>query len=208
MKNRKIEFIKKQALVSVITAVVLAGCFYIFWGHSYSWMMTLFVGLSAMGVFLGVVLLMAIFFPKIVIKNYVDDIDPVNYTNVFFYEGYRDGVCRVTKFYGNPEDEETLTGSFSFLNEKGEYITEKWFLSTGEFTNGRCVVAIDDYSFNIIDTEGNFICKKNYPGMSLEIVGGKAKVADGEGGINFVDAQTGDEMWKSYKKEMYYEKQY
>ena len=42
--------------------------------------------------------------------------------------------------------------------------------------------------------------------MAQEVFDGKVKVGDGEGGINFVDVQTGEELWRNFKKEMYYER--
>ena len=69
------------------------------------------------------------------------------------------------------------------------------------------MVCLGDYQYNIMDKDGNLMCKEDYPGMADEIIEGKVKVGDGEGGVNFVDVKTGNEMWGRFKKEMYYEKE-
>ena len=153
------------------------------------------------------IILLGIIFPEKFIKDYVKEVDPENFVTVYFYDGYKNDLSKVTRFYGNPNDPETMQQMFSFVDLNGNYITDKWFYMTGEFKDNRCIVCLGEYEFNIIDEKGNFICHNNYSGMADEIVGGYVKVGDGEGGINFVDVQTGNEIWPSFKKEMYYERQ-
>lgn len=151
------------------------------------------------------VIFLGILFPKRFVKDYVEEVDPENYVTVYFYDGYNNGLSKVTRFYGNPNDPENMEQMISFVDEKGVFITKDWFYAVGEFKDNRCVVCLGDHEFNIIDEKGNYICRKNYKGMADDIIGGSVKVGDGESGINFVNAQTGEEMWPSFKKEMYYE---
>ena len=151
-------------------------------------------------------ILLGVVFPNRFVKDYVKEVDHENYVTVYFYDGYKNNLSKVTRFYGNPNDPENMQRMFSFVDKRGEYITDKWFYATGEFTDNRCVVCLGNYEYNIIDENGNLICSTNYSGMADEIVGGYVKVGDGEGGINFVNAQTGALIWPSFKKEMYYER--
>ena len=157
-----------------------------------------------MGVYTVFIVIIGIYFPKFAIKGYVRECDPEDYITVYFYDGYVNGLCKVTRLYGDPNYPDNMERMYSFIDSKGKYITDKWFYAVGGFENNRCIVAIDDYQFNIINTKGAFVCKHDYNGMSLEMMEGKVKVSDGKGGINFVDVKTGDELWDEFKKEMCY----
>lgn len=201
-----VNFIKKNLIISVVLSAIVAVGYYLLRGNDEAWTSSLIVGLSFMGMCSIFVILVGIFFPKFAIKDYVEECDPEDYVTVYFYEGYKNGLCRVIKFYGDPNDSENMERTYSFMNEKGEYITDKWFYDVGEFDNNRCVVALGDYKYNIINERGELICKESFPGMAQEVMDGKVKVGDGENGINFVDVQTGELMWSRFKKEMYYER--
>lgn len=199
-----VEFIKKNLIISIVLSVILAIGYYFWKGQDEAWTNTLMVGLSMMGLCSIGVMLIGIFFPKFAIKDYIEECDPEDYVTVYFYDGYKNGMCKVTKFYGDPNVPENMERMYSFMNDKGEYITDKWFYDVGEFENNRCVVSLGDYLYNIINEKGEMICKHDYPGMAQEVLDGKVKVSDGEGGVNFVDIETGEELWNKFRKELYY----
>ena len=201
-----VEFIKKNLIISASLSIAIAIGYYFLRGMNEPWINTAFIGFSFMGMCSICVILLGIWFPKYTIKDYVEECDPEDYVTVYFYEGYHNGFCKVVKLYGDPGNTENMERMFSFVDDKGEFITDKWFYDVGEFDNNRCIVSLGDYQYNIINEKGEFVCKRDYPGMAQEVFDGKVKVGDGEGGINFVDMQTGEELWRNFKKEMYYER--
>jgi len=200
------KFIKDNLFISIGVSLLLSTLYYFLRLDDNDILGYVLSFLSCFGLCSLFVILMGVLFPKRFIKDYVEEIDPENYVTVYFYNGYVNGLCKVVKFYGNPNDPDNMEKTYSFMDSRGVYITDKWFYATGEFIDNRCVVCLDEFEYNIIDENGNFICEENYKGMAEEVLDGKVKVGDGNGGVNFVDAQTGEVMWKTWKKEMYYEK--
>ena len=204
--NKIIRFIKIQLSISVILSIIFASVHY-YLSDNPEIANTILFGLSFMGASSFLIILSGLLFPEYIVPGYTNENNHQSEVNenvtVYFYDSYNScGLCKVTKFYGDPKDINEMQSTFSFIDLNGEYITDNWFYNVGEFKNNRCIVCLGDYKYNIINNKGEFICHCDYKGMGDKIINGYVKVGDGEGGINFVNASTGKELWTKFKKEL------
>ena len=109
----------------------------------------------------------------------------------YFYFPYVNGFAIVLKetfhYDGNSEK------SYSFIDKKGEYITQKWYHDVMDFNEYGVAIVCDGTMYNIIDGEGKELSLTWFHGI-VPFSDGMAKVRWIDGTVNYIDT-TGKPAW-------------
>ena len=206
-----INYLKRHLIISLILSTLLTigvGVYHYFTHSCYlefSDICLYFFGSFGAFTLFNVVALL--FFPNLVMtdEDIEDDStiqnDSANFIEVYFYEGFSEGVSRVVKIFGDPRYKNNLQREFNFINEDGNFVFDQWFLSAETFKEGRTIVMDRNFKFNIGTIDGKLLCGNGYTMMSRDWSDGKVKVGDGEGNVNFVRISDGSLVWSSWRLE-------
>lgn len=125
----------------------------------------------------------------------------VNSSNVsedkYFYFPYINGFAIVLKetFHYDGHSEK----SYSFINKKGEYITQKWYCDVTDFNEYGVAIVYDGAAYNIIDNNGKELSMTWFHSI-VQFSDGVAKVRWIDGSVNYIDA-TGNLIWSEWKED-------
>lgn len=125
----------------------------------------------------------------------------VNSNNVsedkYFYFPYINGFAIVLKetFHYDGHSEK----SYSFINKKGEYITQKWYCDVMDFNEYGVAIVYDGAAYNIIDNNGKELSMTWFRSI-VRFSDGVAKVRWIDGSVNYIDA-TGNLIWSEWKED-------
>ena len=125
----------------------------------------------------------------------------VNSNNVsedkYFYFPYINGFAIVLKetFHYDGHSEK----SYSFINKKGEYITQKWYCDVMDFNEYGVAIVYDGAAYNIIDNNGKELSMTWFHSI-VPFSDGVAKVRWIDGSANYIDA-TGNLIWSEWKED-------
>ena len=127
---------------------------------------------------------------------------------LYYYNDYQNGMCRVEQIEYRTLDDiknKNVISRYSFVNEAGEYITDKWYEGASNFLdNDVAIVASmgknNDIMYNIIDKNGNELSPMWFYSI-YECNDNKFKVGWSDNTINFID-KSGNLLWKEWKKEL------
>ena len=125
----------------------------------------------------------------------------VNSNNVsedkYFYFPYINGFAIVLKetFHYDGHSEK----SYSFINKKGEYITQKWYCDVMDFNEYGVAIVYDGAAYNIIDNNGKELSMTWFHSI-VQFSDGVAKVRWIDGSVNYIDA-TGNLIWSEWKED-------
>lgn len=125
----------------------------------------------------------------------------VNSNNVsedkYFYFPYINGFAIVLKetFHYDGHSEK----SYSFINKKGEYITQKWYCDVMDFNEYGVAIVYDGAAYNIIDNNGKELSMTWFHSI-VPFSDGVAKVRWIDGSVNYIDA-TGNLIWSEWKED-------
>ena len=125
----------------------------------------------------------------------------VNSNNVsedkYFYFPYINGFAIVLKetFHYDGHSEK----SYSFINKKGEYITQKWYCDVMDFNEYGVAIVYDGAAYNIIDNNGKELSMTWFHSI-VPFSDGVAKVRWIDGSVNYIDA-TGNLVWNEWKED-------
>ena len=125
----------------------------------------------------------------------------VNSNNVsedkYFYFPYINGFAIVLKetFHYDGHSEK----SYSFINKKGEYITQKWYCDVMDFNEYGVAIVYDGAAYNIIDNNGKELSMTWFHSI-VQFSDGVAKVRWIDGSANYIDA-TGNLIWSEWKED-------
>lgn len=120
---------------------------------------------------------------------------------IWFYQGYKNGMCVAEVVYKNPISRKEIEHKFTYVDSKGEFITNDMFDVATEFTPQGYGQVCKNGLYNMIDRTGRYMCDEWYIGMSNPDEDGCIKVMNNEHLTNFLDS-TGKPMWSEWKKEM------
>lgn len=125
----------------------------------------------------------------------------VNSNNVsedkYFYFPYINGFAIVLKetFHYDGHSEK----SYSFINKKGEYITQKWYCDVMDFNEYGVAIVYDGAAYNIIDNNGKELSMTWFHSI-VPFSDGVAKVRWIDGSANYIDV-TGNLVWNEWKED-------
>ena len=125
----------------------------------------------------------------------------VNSNNVsedkYFYFPYINGFAIVLKetFHYDGHSEK----SYSFINKKGEYITQKWYCDVMDFNEYGVAIVYDGAAYNIIDNNGKELSMTWFHSI-VPFSDGVAKVRWIDGSVNYIDA-AGNLIWSEWKED-------
>lgn len=125
----------------------------------------------------------------------------VNSSNVsedkYFYFPYINGFAIVLKetFHYDGHSEK----SYSFINKKGEYITQKWYCDVMDFNEYGVAIVYDGAAYNIIGNNGKELSMTWFHNI-VPFSDGVAKVRWIDGSVNYIDA-TGNLIWSEWKED-------
>ena len=125
----------------------------------------------------------------------------VNSNNVsedkYFYFPYINGFAIVLKetFHYDGHSEK----SYSFINKKGEYITQKWYCDVMDFNEYGVAIVYDGAAYNIIDNNGKELSMTWFHSI-VQFSDGVAKVRWIDGSVNYIDA-AGNLIWSEWKED-------
>lgn len=204
-----LNYLKRHLIISSILSLVITVCAAVYTSaaRGYAlpvtdWLLYFF---GSFGVFVMFNIIAFIFFPDLVVKDTDVDVeqepDADNYVEVYFYEGFQEGVARVVKIFGDQRYPNMLQREFNFINEDGNFIFEQWFLTAEPFKEGRTIVMDKNFKFNIGTLEGTLLSDRGFAMMSSDWSDGKVKVGDGEGNVNFVRVEDGSMVWANWRLE-------
>lgn len=205
-----LNYLKKHLIISSILSllltIVVGVYFYSVEGYGINVGDYFLYFFSSFGAFMLVNIILVVFFPQYVLTQTEDEIDEAeasaeNYVEVYFYEGFQDGLARVIKIYGDQRYAYTIQKEFNFINENGDFVFEQWFLTATPFKEGRTIVMDKNFKFNIGTTEGKLLSDHGFAMMSEDWSDGKVKVGDGEGRVNFVRIEDGSMVWANWRLE-------
>ena len=115
----------------------------------------------------------------------------------YFYFPYVNGFAIVLKetfhYDGNSEK------SYSFIDKKGEYITQKWYHDVMDFNEYGVAIVCDGTMYNIIDGEGKELSLTWFHGI-VPFSDGMAKVRWIDGTVNYIDT-TGKPAWSEWRED-------
>ena len=115
----------------------------------------------------------------------------------YFYFPYVNGFAIVLKetlhYDGNSEK------SYSFIDKKGEYITQKWYHDVLDFNEYGVAIVCDGTMYNIIDGEGKELSLTWFHGI-VPFSDGMAKVRWIDGTVNYIDT-TGKPAWSEWRED-------
>lgn len=202
-------FIKKQSLILLIISVVggLLGCIALsyFQEGCIDFKNLLFCILAAIGIGEILILLAAFLFPNHFVDGFDENLENVEPDYYFFYEDYDKGLCRVIRYYGKVEngntDVESFSKSVNFIDRTGNYLFEEWFPYAYALNERRVVVQGNDNLFYLVSTETKDVIGKGVYKISSGESNGLIKVMDDEFKVNFLDIETGNFVWDTWKIE-------
>ena len=115
----------------------------------------------------------------------------------YFYFPYINGFAIVLKetFHYDGHSEK----SYSFINKKGEYITQKWYCDVIDFNEYGVAIVYDGAAYNIIDNNGKELSMTWFHSI-VPFSDGVAKVRWIDGSVNYIDA-TGNLVWNEWKED-------
>ena len=115
----------------------------------------------------------------------------------YFYFPYINGFAIVLKetFHYDGHSEK----SYSFINKKGEYITQKWYCDVMDFNEYGVAIVYDGAAYNIIDSNGKELSMAWFHNI-VPFSDGLAKVRWIDGSANYIDA-TGNLVWNEWKED-------
>ena len=115
----------------------------------------------------------------------------------YFYFPYINGFAIVLKetFHYDGHSEK----SYSFINKKGEYITQKWYCDVMDFNEYGVAIVYDGAAYNIIDNNGKELSMTWFHSI-VQFSDGVAKVRWIDGSVNYIDA-TGNLIWSEWKED-------
>ena len=115
----------------------------------------------------------------------------------YFYFPYVNGFAIVLKrtFYYDGDSEK----SYSFIDKKGEYITQKWYHDVMDFNEYGVAIVCDGTMYNIIDGEGKELSLTWFHGI-VPFSDGMAKVRWIDGTVNYIDT-TGKPAWSEWRED-------
>ena len=115
----------------------------------------------------------------------------------YFYFPYINGFAIVLKetFHYDGHSEK----SYSFINKKGEYITQKWYCDVMDFNEYGVAIVYDGAAYNIIDNTGKELSMTWFHSI-VQFSDGVAKVRWIDGSVNYIDA-TGNLIWSEWKED-------
>ena len=126
------------------------------------------------------------------------DVKPKKVTkDKYFYFPYVNGLAIVLKetFHYDGHSEK----SYSFINKKGEYITQKWYCDVMDFNEYGVAIVYDGAAYNIIDNNGKELSMTWFHSI-VQFSDGVAKVRWIDGSVNYIDA-TGNLIWSEWKED-------
>ena len=115
----------------------------------------------------------------------------------YFYFPYVNGFAIVLKetFHYDGNSEKT----YSFIDKKGEYITQKWYHDVMDFNEYGVAIVYDGTMYNIIDGEGKELSLTWFHGI-VPFSDGMAKVRWIDGTVNYIDT-TGNLAWSEWRED-------
>lgn len=115
----------------------------------------------------------------------------------YFYFPYINGFAIVLKetFHYDGHSEK----SYSFINKKGEYITQKWYCDVMDFNEYGVAIVYDGAAYNIIDNNGKELSMTWFHSI-VQFSDGVAKVRWIDGSVNYIDA-AGNLIWSEWKED-------
>ena len=115
----------------------------------------------------------------------------------YFYFPYVNGFAIVLKktFYYDGDSEK----SYSFIDKKGEYITDKWYNDVMDFNEYGVAIVYDGTVYNIIDNQGKELSLNWFYNIA-PFKDGLAKVRWKDGTVNYID-NTGKLVWSKWKED-------
>lgn len=115
----------------------------------------------------------------------------------YFYFPYVNGFAIVLKetFHYDRNSEKT----YSFIDKKGEYITQKWYHDVMDFNEYGVAIVCDGTMYNIIDGEGKELSLTWFHGI-VPFSDGMAKVRWIDGTVNYIDT-TGKPAWSEWRED-------
>ena len=115
----------------------------------------------------------------------------------YFYFPYINGFAIVLKetFHYDGHSEK----SYSFINKKGEYITQKWYCDVMDFNEYGVAIVYDGAAYNIIDNNGKELSMTWFHSI-VPFSDGVAKVRWIDGSVNYIDA-AGNLIWSEWKED-------
>ncbi len=115
----------------------------------------------------------------------------------YFYFPYINGFAIVLKetFHYDGHSEK----SYSFINKKGEYITQKWYCDVMDFNEYGVAIVYDGAAYNIINNNGKELSMTWFHSI-VQFSDGVAKVRWIDGSANYIDA-TGNLIWSEWKED-------
>ena len=123
------------------------------------------------------------------------------FKEVWFYQGYKNGMCVAEVVYKHPMNEGEFEHKFAYINETGEKISSDLFDIATEFTPyGYGQVCING-KYNLIDKTGKYLSEEWFTKMSNPDVDGCIKVGNEKHLTNFLNKE-GKLMWTEWKEEL------
>lgn len=116
----------------------------------------------------------------------------------YYYNDYCNGFCRVEKITISQSGD--VSSEFNFLDKKGNYISEKWYLAVSDFYDNGIALVTDGEMFNFINTDGKLVSTRWYYGIE-PFVDGIAKVKWKDNTVNFIDIE-GNCLWEEWRPEI------
>ena len=134
-------------------------------------------------------------------NNDEEDADDFISEPVYVYHDYCNEFAIVECVMYNTKTGNVVETLFSFVDKKGDMITNKWYSGVTDFNEYHVAIVHDGFKYNIIDTEGRELSDEWFDVMK-EFSDGVAKVGRTEdGAVNFIDT-TGKLLWKNWRKEL------
>lgn len=135
------------------------------------------------------------------INNDEEDNDDFISEPMYIYHDYCNGFAIVECVMYNTKTGNVVETLFSFVDKKGDMITNKWYNGVTDFNEYNVAIVYDGFKYNIIDTEGRELSNEWFDVMK-EFSDGVAKVGRTEdGAVNFIDT-TGKLLWENWRKEL------
>ena len=117
----------------------------------------------------------------------------------YYYNTYMNGYCRVEKI--SIDSDGNISSEFSFVNKKGEFISDDWYAAATDFFECGVAIIFDGKMFNFINTEGKVICGSWFYGIEPFNDEGIAKIYWSDNSVNFVNTK-GEYLWENWRPEI------
>ena len=132
-------------------------------------------------------------------SNTIEGAQPAVQSSVqYYYNDYSAGFCRVEKIIVNELGE--VRSEFNFLDESGNYISEKWYAAVSDFNDDGVALVFDGQMYNFIDKTGKLVSINWFYGIE-GFSDGKAKVYWKDHTVNFVNLE-GKTIWPDWRPEI------